>query len=383
MRDKKIEDIVKMVLSEVHALQDANQGGIQPKDLSFLYGGENVRTAVLKKKEKYEIEEYPLPVINEKEVVVKVEGCCLSFSDTVEFLREHKEGYLPACGQQGTGTVVKLGSEIVTDAMGKPLKTGDKVIGFRKNGYTDRSLKNEIKDKAAKTWYSNYMVFQADTQLYKAETLDLDSRLLVRNMLEINGEVTRICKRSPMNQPCRVVILGCKLQALLITVILKCRGFHEIIVIGEDEERLRLAKMLGAKETVISSEKNGIEGVQGKIKRDFDGNLADMVFLCTDKMISRGMGNRFASVEGCVYDLSHLVNRKNDKAQNYEESLPINSPLYSEEDYRDCLHILEEAMNKKLPLYRLITHRFSLDQINEAHWAAVREEGLLIGIFNR
>ena len=37
----------------------------------------------------------------------------------------------------------------------------------------------------------------------------------------------------------------------------------------------------------------------------------------------------------------------------------------------------------KLPLYKLITHRYKLEEINEAMWTVVREEGLGIVVFNR
>ena len=42
-----------------------------------------------------------------------------------------------------------------------------------------------------------------------------------------------------------------------------------------------------------------------------------------------------------------------------------------------------KAAEMKLPLYKLITHRYKLEEINEAMWTVVREEGLGIAVFNR
>ena len=47
------------------------------------------------------------------------------------------------------------------------------------------------------------------------------------------------------------------------------------------------------------------------------------------------------------------------------------------------MKFLAKAAELKLPLYKLITHRYKLEEINEAMWTVVREEGLGIAVFNR
>ncbi len=361
MLDRKIDDIVKLVVSEVNALQDANQ------NIS------RAHTAVLKTQEKYEIEQYDIPELKSTQVLVRVEGCCLSFDDTVEFLKEKKGGDASACGQYGTGKIIKTGSAALKDAMGNSLNIGDSVVGI-KSGVVKSAIPN--------SWYSDYMVFDANTQLLKANSLELDSRLIMKNVLEIHNELVKYCKanNSTLN---RVVIFGCRAEALLITAILKSMNYGQIIVVGDDDESLGLAKMLGALETFHSSEKNGIEGMMDRITRDFGGKKADKVILCTDKFVSKSVARRFAVTEDGVCDLSHLINKRIEKAQKYEDSFRANVSSYSDKEYKECLAILENAEKLNLPLYRLITHRYILNQINEAHWAGIREEGLLIGVFNR
>lgn len=361
MLDKKIDDIVKLVVSEVNALQDANQ------NINMAH------TAVLKTQEKYEIEQYNLPQLKSTEVLVKVEGCCVSFGDTVEFLKENVSANSALYGQYGTGKIVKVGSATVRDAMGNPLSVGDSVIGIK-------SVPS--KSQATKNWYSDYSVFEANTQLLRVNSLDLDSRLIMKNMLEIHNELVKYCKTNSGNTN-RVVIFGCRAEALLITAILKSMNYGQIIVVGESEENLGLAKMLGAQDAYHPSEKNGIEGMMNRITRDFGGKKADKVILCTDKFVSKAMARRFTVTEDGVCDLSHLINKRSEKTQKYVDSFSVNVSSYSDKEYKECLSILENAKKLNLPLYRLITHRYILNQINEAHWAAIREEGLLIGVFNR
>lgn len=361
MLDKKIDDIVKLVVSEVNALQDANQCVSR------------ARTAVLKTQEKYEIQQYDIPALKNNEVLVRVDGCCLAFDDTVEFLKEHKSGDVSVYGQYGTGKIIKLGSGTLKDAVGNPLSVGDSVVGIKSVA---------AKSMAPDSWYSNYAVFEANTQLLKANSLDLDSRLIMKNVLEIHNELVKYCKTMGGTSN-RVVIFGCRAEALLITAILKSMNYGQIIVVGDDEENLGLAKMLGALETFHSSEKNGIEGMMDRITRDFGGKKADKVILCTDKFVSKSVAKRFAATDDGVCDLSHLINKRSEKMPKYEDSFRVNVSSYSDREYKDCINILENAEKLKLPLYRLITHRYILNQINEAHWAAIREDGLLIGIFNR
>ena len=66
-----------------------------------------------------------------------------------------------------------------------------------------------------------------------------------------------------------------------------------------------------------------------------------------------------------------------------EESMPVGGRFYSSRDYEECFQFLGKAAENHIPLYRLITHRYLLEQINEAHWASIREEGLVIAVFNR
>lgn len=359
MLDRKVDDIVKIVLSEVQALQGSNAAK------------EKIRTAVLKAPEKYELEESEIPSISANEVLVKVEGCCLSFSDTVEFLKEHHSGYTPSFGQYGTGVVEQVGANVV-DAFGSPLQKGDKVVGIiRKNNFLT----------SVNTWYANYVVCNAATSLLKVNSLDLDSRLIFKKILDSYGEVKRVSKAGRGNKS-NVVVFGSKLEALLVTAILKANEFDNIVVVGANEDELRLAKLLGAKDTVISSEKTGVERIQKSILNHF-GQKADMVLLCTGKAISPSITKRFAVSEGCVHDLSHLIHNRNEKIQKFEDSHGVNKSSFTDEEHRECLEVLESAKQKNLPLYRLISHRFSLKQINDAHWAGLREEGMLIGIFNR
>ena len=81
--------------------------------------------------------------------------------------------------------------------------------------------------------------------------------------------------------------------------------------------------------------------------------------------------------------MGHVFGGGRASSKYYEESMPIGGRFYSSKDYEDCFAFLKNAAEKNIPLYKLVTHRYKLEQINEAHWAAIREEGLAIAVFNR
>ena len=132
--DIKIDEIVKQVLSEI----DAPSRPVQPKttfvleETPALTGREVGKTAVLDSQEDYMIKNYVLPEVGPKEILVCVEGCMISPSDVTEFLKERRAAGSSAQGQEGTGIIVKVGSENLQDAKGNVLKVGDKVIAAKK-----------------------------------------------------------------------------------------------------------------------------------------------------------------------------------------------------------------------------------------------------------
>ena len=174
--DIKIDEIVKQVLSEI----DTPSRPAQPKttfvleETPALTGREVGKTAVLDSQEDYVIKNYVLPEIGPKEILVCVEGCMISPSDVTEFLKERRSAGSSAQGQEGTGIIVKVGSEDLQDARGNILKTGDKVIAAKKAGFGGAATYGGRKtDKISPNgWFANYIVLPAGHNLYQANDME-------------------------------------------------------------------------------------------------------------------------------------------------------------------------------------------------------------------
>ncbi|MFQ6961558.1 MAG: zinc-binding dehydrogenase [Clostridium sp.] len=382
--DLKIDDIVKQVLSEVGTHKE-NRTAFTLERMPVFTGNETGKSAVLVSPESYELKEYKLPEIGAKEILVEVEGCCVSPSDTIEFMKEKRVGQASLLGQQGTGRIVKLGSPSLQDAAGVPLKIGDRVTSVKRAGGAASAYGgNRSNTGAGPTgWFSNYVVLRADNQIYQVNDLDLESRLLTETVIAVNSAVQRTAKLGHLDSSKRVIVLGCGLEGLTAIAILNCMGIYNIIAIDGEEGSLKQAREFGARETIDYRDKKGIQAVMEKIKKYFGGSLADAVFQCTASPLGRSTAKRFAKNSGSICELEYVLGKPKTAVRHYEDSMPSGGRYYTSRDYQECFELLKKAAQKEIPLYRLITHRYRLEEINEAHWSAIRGEGLAIAVFNR
>ena len=122
----QIEEIVKQVLASISgtaaaapAVSGTAAGGAIPK---------TAHVAMLTGLEHFDVKEFPMPEVGDRDILVKVEGCGVCGTDAHEFKRD-PFGLIPvALGHEGTGEIVKMGKNVKKDSAGKDLKVGDKVV---------------------------------------------------------------------------------------------------------------------------------------------------------------------------------------------------------------------------------------------------------------
>ena len=75
------------------------------------------KAAVLVAPGKFEIKEFPIPEINDDEMIVKVEGCGVCGTDGHEYKRD-PFGICPTVlGPEGTGTIVKMAKNLIFEIL--------------------------------------------------------------------------------------------------------------------------------------------------------------------------------------------------------------------------------------------------------------------------
>ncbi len=396
MNNNEIEQIVKKVIA---GMQGATQSSSAPVDVP-----KTSRVAMLTALEHYDIKEYPIPELGDDDILVKVEGCGVCGTDAHEFKRD-PFGLIPVnLGHEGTGEIVKMGKNVKCDSAGKPLAIGDKVVTcmiFRDNpditmfdmnkqnvgGADVYGLLPDEEDNHLKGWFSDYILVKGGSTVFNVSDLDLDSRILIEPCAVLMHAVERAKTTGILKFNSRVVVQGCGPIGLICIAILRTMGIENITAVDGEEKRLNFAKRMGADKTVNFKEHSGIEALAGAVEASFGGHLADFAFQCTGSPIAHGNIYKFIRSGGGLCELGFFINGGDATINPHfdlcaKEINLVGSWVYNLRDYATTFDFLKRAKAIGLPMADLITHRFPLEQINEAHITNLKMEGLKVAIIN-
>ena len=397
MNEQNIEQIVKQVLSQMSGTA-ARKAPAANSDIP-----KTARVAMLTKLEHYDIKEFPIPEVGDDDILVKVEGCGICGTDAHEFKRD-PFGLIPvALGHEGTGEVVKVGKNVKVDSAGKPLGVGDKVVTcmiFKDNpditmfdlnkqnvGGADVYGLLPDDDIHFNGWFSDYILVRGGSTIFNVSDLDLDSRILIEPCAVLVHAVERAKTTVILRFNSRVVVQGCGPIGLICIAVLRTMGIENIVAVDGEEKRLNFAKKMGATKTVNFKEYKGIEALSGAVKDAFGGYLADFAFQCTGSPVAHSNIYKFIRNGGGLCELGFFINGGDATINPHfdicsKEITTVGSWVYTLRDYATTFDFLKRAKGIGLPMSELITHKFPLDKINEAHETNLKMEGLKIAIVN-
>ena len=371
-------------------------------------GGEIPKTAhvaVLTSLEHFDIKEYPMPEVGDDDILVKVEGCGVCGTDAHEFKRD-PFGLIPvALGHEGTGEIVKMGKNVTVDTAGKPVKVGDKVVTcmiFKDDPEItmyDLNKKNvggadvygllPDDDVHLNGWFSDYILIRGGnfgSTFFNVSDLDVYSRILIEPCAVLVHAVERAKTTGILRFNSRVVVQGCGPIGLICIAVLKTMGIQNICAVDGEQKRLDFAKKMGAKYTVNFKDHKGIEA--GAVKDAFGGHLADFAFQCTGSPVARATSYKFIRNGGGLCELGFFINGGDATINPHfdicsKEITIVGSWVYTLRDYATTFDFLKSAKEIGLPMSELITHKFPLEEINEALKTNLAMSGLKIAIVNK
>lgn len=400
LESAKIEEIVKQVIANMNtssgtpAQKSASTGNI-PK---------TAHVAMLTKPENFDIKEFPIPELGDGDILVKVEGCGVCGTDAHEFKRD-PFGLIPVVlGHEGTGEIVKMGKDVKTDSAGKPLAVGDKVVTcmiFKDNpditmfdlnkqnvGGADVYGLLPDDDVHLNGWFSDYIIVRKGSSIFNVSDLDLDSRILIEPCAVLIHAVERAKTTGILRFNSRVVVQGCGPIGLICIAVLRTMGIENIVAVDGNEKRLAFAKGMGAENSVNFKNTNGIEELTSAVKNAFGGYLADFAFQCTGSPAAHSNIYKFIRNGGGLCELGFFINGGDATINPHfdicsKEITTVGSWVYTLRDYATTFDFLKRAKAIGLPMEKLITHKFALNDINEALRTNLRMEGLKIAIVNK
>lgn len=393
-----IEEIVRQVLAGMNqtapaASAPASTGSI-PK---------TAHVAMLTGLEHFDVKEYPMPEVGDDDILVRVEGCGVCGTDAHEFKRD-PFGLIPvALGHEGTGEIVKMGKNVKKDSAGKDLKLGDKVVTcmiFKDNpditmydlnkqnvGGADVYGLLPDDDVHLNGWFSDYILIRGGSTVFNVSDLDLDSRILIEPCAVLVHAVERAKTTGILKFNSRVVVQGCGPIGLICIAVLRTMGVENICAVDGNEQRLEFAKRMGANTTVNFMNYQGVEALAAAVEEAQGGHLADFAFQCTGNPKAHANIYKFIRNGGGLCELGFFINGGDAVINPHfdlcsKEINLVGSWVYNLRDYATTFDFLKRAKAIGLPMSELITHKFPLEQINEALETNLAMTGLKIAIVN-
>lgn len=392
----QVESIVRQILNGMGSTGTASaSNGALPK---------TAHVAMLTEKKHFEVKEFPVPELNDNDILVKVEGAGVCGTDVHEWKMD-PFGLIPvALGHEGTGEIVYLGKNIHTDTAGKPLKVGDKLVtsviscgecGICRLHPANTNLCDKQgvfgligykghEDQPLNGWFSDYMLIRGKGATYfQVNDLNLNERML----LELSTVCVHALKRANstglINFNTVVLVQGCGPVGLVQIAVLRAAGVNHIIAVDGTASRLEMAKKLGAKTTINFRDVPKIEDRVKMVKDLTNGMGADFAFQCTGAPAAAADIYSYIRRGGGMCEMGFFVNNGEYSVNphfamcNKEINL-VGSWDYSADDYPITMAFLKQCREMKIPIEDLITHTFPLDQMNEAMETNVAQKGFKI-----
>ena len=400
MNSANVEAVVKQVLEQMLGSQAAAPAAAKTESQAI---PKTAHVAMLTALEHYDIKEFPMPEVGDGDILVKVEGCGVCGTDAHEFKRD-PFGLIPvALGHEGTGEIVKMGKNVKKDSAGKDLKIGDKVVTcmiFKDNpditmfdlnkqnvGGADVYGLLPDDDIHLNGWFSDYILVRGGSTVFNVSDLDLDSRILIEPCAVLIHAVERAKTTGILRFNSRVVVQGCGPIGLICIAILRTMGIENITAVDGNEMRLSFAKEMGASKAVNFMEHKGIEALTAAVEASFDGHPADFGFQCTGSPVAHANIYKFIRNGGGLCELGFFINGGDATINPHfdicsKELTMVGSWVYTLRDYATTFDFLKRAKGIGLPLEKLITHKFALEDINEALQTNLAMKGLKIAIVN-
>lgn len=404
MDNTKIEAIVKQVLAEMNTSKHSHSGCCGGKCGGHKEIPKTARVAMLTDLQKYEIREFPIPELGDDDILVKVEGCGVCGTDAHEF-KNDPFGLIPlVTGHEGTGEIVAMGKNVKVDSAGKPVKVGDKIVtcmifkddpsitmfDLNKQNVGEAGVYGLIPedDIHFNGWFADYLFVRGGSfgsTFFNVSDLDLDSRILIEPSAVLIHAVERAKTTGLLKFNSHVVVQGCGPIGLLCIAVLKVLGIQNIIALDGEDSRLEFAKRLGAAHVANFKNYKSTEEQAEAIKEMCGGTLAEFAFQCTGSPIAHANVYKFIRNGGGLCELGFFINGGDAKINPHfdlcaKEITLVGSWVYTLRDYVTTFDFLKGAKDIGLPVTDLISHRYPLSKINEAHEMNLSMKGYKVAI---
>lgn len=335
----------------------------------------------------FELREYPIPDPEPDAVLVRVTSAGICGSDLHVWrgdIRIAMMGPGPRIlGHEMTGQVARLGANVSTDSLGRPLKEGDRIVYpyFFPCRRCYQCLRGQFAACTTKYppppisdnpphftgAYAEYFYMKTAAFVFKVPD-DLPDEMLTPVNCALS-EVIYAFHKVDLRLGDTVVIQGAGGLGVNATAVARDRGAGTIIVIDGVPERLKLAKQCGADVTIDINEAKTPQDRIAQVMGLTNGRGADVVgeFVGLPQAIPEGIamvrsGGTYLEVGNIslgrttTIDPSQLV---------WGNKTIVSVNMYDPWILPVALDFLGRT-RERFPLHQVVSHRYPLEQIDEA-----------------
>ncbi|HZQ38010.1 MAG TPA: zinc-binding dehydrogenase [Dehalococcoidia bacterium] len=345
------------------------------------------RAAVMKEYAKpFVIEELEVPAPEPGGVMLRMTeaGICGSdlhmwrgdpYSSSMVFGPEGRVG-----GHEGTGVIAMLGEGVTTDFAGIRVKEGDRVVhtAIAFCGRCRRCLRGEQNwctgtpsrlDRRYRMFtgtYAEYLYLPPGRPFFRVpDELPSDALGFVNCAM---GTVTEALLRADCREGDQVVIQGAGGLGLNAVAMAKDMGAHQVIVLDRLDNRLEMARAFGADHTVNIDQFGTPEARRERVRELTGGQGADIVLELVGRPELLLEGLSYLTTGGTFVEVGATTRGAIELEPTFimrGKARIIGSWMYRPSLLPLILNMMVKNRGK-VPYDRITSHRFPLEQVNEA-----------------
>ena len=317
------------------------------------------KIAVIKEPYNIELCDQDLRQMADNEAIIKVKSSSICGSDLHLYKGKHPSVKLPSTvGHEFSGDIISIGKQ------NNGFKVGDRVVlePIINCGECPQCLSGNygLCEKATFNYrvgdgaMANYVVCRTEHLFKLNDNISYDKGALIEPL----SVASRGVKRSGVNKDDKVLVFGAGTIGLFIVAILKQKGVEDITIVDFADKRLLAGKDLGAKYTINPKDKDILEELNKIQNKGYN-----VAFECIGKQETFNTCLQVLQTNGVLLQVGIFENPNVtfDISRIISKQLTIKGSQGYNNDFEESLKLAEQ-----LDLDKLITHVYTLDQINEA-----------------
>lgn len=332
----------------------------------------------------FRIQKFPLPDVEPGGILAKVRMSTICGSDVHTWAGRRNVPLPIILGHEIVGEITEMGKEVICDFFGSSLAKGDRItwtimaccgkcyycrdknipqkcLSLFKYGHA--SFQNQTYLNGG---FAEYVYLRPGTGIFKIPEELSDEEATPLNCA--TATVVYGLEAIRIEPGDNVVVQGAGMLGINAVALLRENGAKKIIVLDPDDSRLRVAEAFGADETINVRDK-GLPETIALIKDATDGHGVDVVIETCGKSEAIPVGLEALRIGGRYLLIGLVFPNSFFNIDGYAVTTRMITIKgihnYGFSHLGEALRFVERT-HEKYPFFKLITHRFKLQEIDRA-----------------